>query len=423
VKLGPVRVVPRVDRRTTFELPAPWFVSYDIRGRHVERAGSHTGALTIADVSDLIISSTPASLLLHRLAELHARLKPGQFPVGTDVHDHLHINSTYWTSGFWPGALWQAAALEPDHGTFARWALEATEHHFGRERHDTHDVGFEYGQSSLAAYLALCHQGRTPVALCSRLKRSVVAAADELVSLAAGNGRAGTIPTNSSGPVADTIVDSMMNIAILPWATKLTGDRRYVRVAARHAHRIAQLLVRPDGSTIQAVNFDRATGRVQSFATHQGISEKSTWSRGEGWALYGFAQAAADLRDRSLLRVAERVAGYVAAHLPPGGVPRWDYDARPGAPVDVSAGAITSAGLMHLVTVCRQLTPPCPDATRWVSLSKAMLAGVLRYASARPPLGLLRGQALNERAHRAWFNGGELIFGLSYALEALKLQR
>jgi hypothetical protein len=51
-----------------------------------------------------------------------------------------------------------------------------------------------------------------------------------------------------------------------------------------------------------------------------------------------------------------------------------------------------------------------------------MLVGVLRYASAHPPLGLLRGQALNERAHGAWFNGGELIFGLSYALEALKLQ-
>jgi unsaturated chondroitin disaccharide hydrolase len=171
------------------------------------------------------------------------------------------------------------------------------------------------------------------------------------------------------------------------------------------------------------VNFDRATGQVQSFATHQGISEKSTWSRGEGWALYGFAQAAADLHDRPLLRVAERVAGYVATHLPAGDVPRWDYDAPAGAPVDVSAGAITSAGLMHLVGACRRLTPPCPDARRWISLSKAMLAGVLRYASVRAPLGLLRGQALNERAHGAWFNGGELIFGLSYALEALNLQR
>ncbi len=223
--------------------------------------------------------------------------------------------------------------------------------------------------------------------------------------------------------MADTIVDSMMNIAILPWATRITGDQAYVRLASRHAHRIASLLVRPDGSTIQAVNFDRASGRVESLATHQGISAKSTWSRGEGWALYGFAQAASDLRDKALVGVAERVAGYVSSHLPPGDVPRWDYDAPAGAPLDVSAGVITSAGLMHLASACRALSPPCPQSSRWTALSRSMLAGALRYASARPPLGLLRGQALNERARGAWFNGGELIFGLSYALEALRLQR
>jgi unsaturated chondroitin disaccharide hydrolase len=261
------------------------------------------------------------------------------------------------------------------------------------------------------------------VALCSRLRRSVVAAAHELVSLAASNRRAGTIPTNPHGPVADTIVDSMMNIAILPWATRLTGDRSFVRLASRHAHRVAALLVRGDGSTVQAVNFDRATGRVVSLATHQGISKTSTWSRGEGWALYGFAQAAADLHDRSLLRVAERVAGYVAGHLPAGGVPRWDYDAPRGAAVDVSAGVITAAGLMHLVSACRRLEPACPDAGRWASLSRRMLGGALRYASPRPPLGLLRGQELNEHGHGCWCNGGELIFGLTYALEALKLER
>jgi unsaturated chondroitin disaccharide hydrolase len=417
-----VQIVRHVGRSTTFDVPADWIVSYDDGGRHVEHAGPHPGSLTLSHVDNLIISSTPASLLLQRLAELHARLKPGQFPVGAGVGDQLHVNSTYWTSGFWPGALWQAAALAPDHGMFRDWALAATVHHFGQEGGDTHDVGFEYGQSSLAAYMALCHSGRAPVALCSRLKRSAVAAANELIRLAASNARAGTIPTNSQGPVADTIVDSMMNIAILPWASQVTGNPAYARVASRHAHRVAALLVRRDGSTTQAVNFDRATGRVESLATHQGIATTSTWSRGEAWALYGFAQEASLLHDRSLLGVAERVAGYVAGHLPAGDVPRWDYDAPAGAPVDVSAGAITAAGLVHLVAACRQLSPPCPDAGRWTSLSKAMLAGVLRYASAKPPLGLLRGQTLNERAHRQWFNGGELIFGLSYALEALKLQ-
>jgi hypothetical protein len=181
---------------------------------------------------------------------------------------------------------------------------------------------------------------------------------------------------------------------------------------------VAKLLVRRDGSTIQAVNFERRTGRVVSFATHQGLSKRSTWSRGQGWAVYGLAQAAAELHSRGLLRVAERTASYVAGHLPPDGVPRWDYDAPPGAPVDVSAGVITAAGLLHLVAACGVLGENCP---RWRPLGRRMLTGALAHASARPPLGLLRDQELNEHAGRAWFNGGELIFGLSYALEAIRL--
>jgi hypothetical protein len=459
VALGRVQIVRTlpVDGHASRPLPSPWAVSFDLHGNvhasvpvshgHGEAAGSKSGVLTFVGhgrVENLIISD-PAdrgSLLLHRLAELHARLAPGQFPIGADVRDRLHVSSTYWTSGFWPGALWQAAALEPAGGMFAGWALDSTVRHFGQERSDTHDVGFMYGQSSLAAYRALCPSGRArsrmtrarpgparPDAeraagarLCSRLRRSVIAAANELVKLAATNSRAGTIPTNSTGPEADTIVDSMMNIAILPWATRVTGNRAYAQLASRHAHRVAAMLVRPDGSTTQAVNFDRATGRVVSLATHQGISRTSTWSRGEGWALYGFAQAAAALRDRGLFRVAERVAGYVAGHLPAGDVPRWDYEAPAGAPLDVSAGVITAAGFIHLASACRALEGSCPGAARWISLSRAMLAGALRFASPQPPLGFLRSQVLNERVH-GWFNGGELIFGLAYALEALKLQR
>jgi unsaturated chondroitin disaccharide hydrolase len=409
------------------------------RWHHVEIAGGHAwidgrpaslsatngSRLTLtgrAQLQAVIVSqvSDRGALLLHRLAELHARLAPGQFPEGADIRDRLHVSNTYWTSGFWPGALWQAAAEHPAGGMFGRWALAATLHHFGQERTDTHDVGFMYGQSSLAAYRALCLEGRRQMALCSRLKRSVLAAADELMALAASNRRAGTIPTNSAGPEADTIVDSTMNDTLLPWASRLSGNRDYRRVAQRHADRVAALLVRRDGSTTQAVNFDRATGRVVSLATHQGLSKHSTWSRGEGWALYGFAELASELRDRSLLAVAERVAGYVARHLPSGGVPRWDYDAPPGAALDVSAGAITAAGLLHLASACRALDRPCAQASSWISLSHRMLAGVLQYASPQPPLGLLRGQVLNEHGHGCWCNGGELIFGLTYALEATR---
>jgi hypothetical protein len=253
----------------------------------------------------------------------------------------------------------------------------------------------------------------------------VLTAARELVALERSNAAAGTIPTNPHS--GNTIIDSMMNIAILPWASRVTGNPVYARVALRHAQVVASLLVRRDGSTAQSVNFDRATGSVLYVSTHQGLSDSSTWSRGQGWAVYGFASAAVDLHSAALLRVALRTAGYVARRLPAGGIPRWDYDAPAGAPVDVSAGVITAAGLMHLVAACQSFPGVCGGggggAGRWRALAQRMLAAALTRASAQPPLGLLRDQVLNERGRGCWCNGGELIFGLTYALEAEKLLR
>jgi unsaturated chondroitin disaccharide hydrolase len=451
--LPAIRLVPgsRFERSLAFS----WAVSMDIqvphgvqvvadfgmgpvtfsRSRHVEEVGLGPSTLAMhavggrAVVRGLIISDARdgAALLLHRLAELHARLRPDQFPEGADRHDQLHIASTYWTSGFWPGALWQAAALIRGDGSgmFTRWALSATLPHLGGERADTHDVGFEYGQSSLPALQAECH-GRAAArraALCSRLKRSVLAAADELMALERGNARAGTIPTDSQGPTADTIVDSMMNILILPYASRITGNPSYSRVASGHAHEVARVLVRRDGSTAQVVKFDRASGRVLGIGTRQGISAQSTASRGQAWAVYGFSEAALELRDRGLLRVALRTASYVQRHLPPGGIPRWDYDAPRGAPVDLSAGVITSAGLFHLASACAALPGVCGSTRAWKTLARRMLAASLARAYRRPPLGLLPDQVLNEHDRGCWCNGGELIFGLSYGLEALKLAR
>jgi hypothetical protein len=264
--------------------------------------------------------------------------------------------------------------------------------------------------------------GTGVASICPRLRASVLSAADELLALAASNPGAGTIPVNATDPVADTIIDSTMNIGILPWATAVTGNRAYAHLASHHAHAVASLLVRTDGSTAQAVYFDRQTGRVLSIGTHQGLSNTSTWSRGQAWAVYGFAQAAAQLDDRGLLAVAGHVASYVASHLPAGGIPLWDYDAPAGAPVDVSAGTITAAGLLHLAATCAALSG-CPAGAAWTPLARRMLAAALTRISTVPPLGLLRSQVLNEpgSGQGCWCNKSELIFGDTYALEALRI--
>jgi hypothetical protein len=402
-----------VDGRAVPSLPAP-------RAGAVLRLSAVRGR---ARLSGLIITNADrrASLLLHRLAELHARVSPGALLVGSDRRDRLYFRSL-WTSGFLPGAFWYAASLAPEEGLFAKWALAATVAHFGLEQTATHDVGFVYGQSSLLAWRHRCRTVSAPRRLCSRLRGSVLAAAGELRRLAATNPGAGTIPTSATSPTAETIVDSMMNIAILPWASRVTGGRSYRELASHQAHVIGSLLVRPDGSTYQAVHFDRSSGRIVFLGTHQGIADTSTWSRGQGWALYGFAQAAQDLRDADLLAIAQRLAGYAARQLPAGGAPPWDYSAPTGRPIDVSAAVIQSAGLLHLLLACNAAPGTCADTSAWAPMSRTMLTAALAHASTRPPLGLLSSQVLNGRGPTCC-NGGEVIFGLSYALEALVLER
>jgi unsaturated chondroitin disaccharide hydrolase len=370
------------------------------------------------------------TLLLHRLAELHAVTPPGKqvLGVGTDGVLRFHRG---WTRGLWPGALWQGAAITRS-PVFEKWALDATIGNFGGERSDTHDLGFMYGRSSVTAYERLCkpEPPKADERTCARLQRSGLTAADSLAALAATNPTAGMIPTRSSTlcrgcttpDEADTIIDSMMNLSLLLWAARETPAERgaYRDIVLRHADGAARLLVRPDGSTAQSVHTRRSDGAVLGTHTHQGFSDTSTWSRGQSWAIYGFADTALRTRSPALLDVAERTAAYVAAKDPNGLVPPYDYDAGPAAPTDTSAGVIGAAGLLLLEDACRRLDRCEGRATRWGDLGERMLRTSLAQTSATPPLGLLGGQVFSLGGIQEWDDRGEFIFGLDYGLEAVR---
>ena len=377
-------------------------------------------------------SRDPRSLLLHRLAALHAVTPRGRAPLGVGTDGRLRFHGG-WTRGFWPGALWQAADLTRS-DVFERWALRATLDNFGAEREDTHDLGFMYGRSSVAAYERLC---RTPkgkrsgdAGTCERLRRSALTAADSLAALARTNEAAGTIPTRSATPCrgcaslaeADTIVDSMMNVPLLLWAARETPAERsaYRDVALRHASGVAQHLVRADGSTAQSVHTRRDDGSVIGVHTHQGASDTGTWARGQSWAVYGFAETALLTRSPELLAVAECAAGYIAARDPNGLVPPYDYDAGPGAPTDASAGVIAAAGLLRLEDACRRLGGCADGGRRWHELGRRLIDSSVAQVGRQPPLGLLGGQVLSLGGSSTWDDRGEFIFGLDFALEALR---
>lgn len=401
-----------------------------------------TGAAELAAV--IISSSTdPGSLPLHRLAELHARLPAGAAVLGADGQDQLHMN-TRLAGGFWAGALWQAAALDPSGGLFAGWAERATSAQLAEEdraasaqggqtrqgisarpgppQSASSASGLTAIQGTLAAWRAFCRGRPVPSAECERLVRSALGAAATLETLAGTNPGAGTIPTSATAPVAETDIDSMMAVPLLTWAARIAHRADYARLALHQAHVVGALLVRSDGSTAEAVRFDRSTGRIRYLGTEQGLRTDTTWSRGEGEALYGFAAAASELRNTGLLGTAQRIAGYVSKTLPASGIPAWDDSAAPGAMPDLSAAAITAAGMFRLSAACHLMSSACSDSSQYAALGSRVLRAVLAAERTRPPLGYLGGQVLNARATGCWCNGGELVLGLTYALEALNLE-
>ena len=401
-----------------------------IGGRRV-RLGGPTGELLSISVRrgrlglDNAIAAPAKSreaLLLHRLAALQSRVPPSGSLVGADKRDRLHLRSRFWTRGFFAGSLWQAASLTQGSDLFAKWALRRTAANFGDERANSHDMGFMYETTSVEAYRRLCRSTRRRAGRqCRRLRASGLVAARQLVALARTNPGGETIPTRLHTPSrqeSDTIIDSLMNLPLLHWASRVTGDGSFRQVAARHARRVESLLVRRDGSTAQSVHQNRQTGRVIHIHTHQGRSAGSTWSRGQGWAIYGLTTSAVELRDRKLLAAAERTAGWAADHLPRSGVPLYDYSAAPNANIDTSAGVITAAGLFRLARACRDWSGACAQPERWKPLAQRLLAANLRYVSTSLPLGFF-GRQTAKVGGVAWDDQAELVYGQYYALEAI----
>jgi unsaturated chondroitin disaccharide hydrolase len=370
--------------------------------------------------------------LLHRLAELHARTPLGRFPVGIGDDDQRLRFTRDWTDGFWPGMLWLAADLTGPSAPFADWGRAATDRHRGRERDPIHDQGFRYLLSSAATHDRECRGPARTSTFCKRLRESAVKAANTLLELAADNEAVGTIPTVARDGVCrrcaspdegETIIDSLMNLSLLGWVWRERDDERYRELALRHARAVERLLVRSDGSTAQSVVASRVDGHVVSVGTRQGYSDTSTWARGQGWALYGFADVGARFRDRGLLAAAERVAGYVAGRLPASGIPAYDYDAPPPAPIDTSAGTITAAGALRLAAACETLPRACQDGPRWRQLGLRMLRASLGRVNRLPPIGMLGDQVYSLGGSSTWDDRGEYVFGLHYALDAVRRER
>ena len=265
-----------------------------------------------------------------------------RFPRTTKDNSLVSVPSRDWTSGFYAGILWQMYESTNDE-MWARAARRWTES-LEKEQYNTrtHDLGFmlycSYGNglrlAPSRAYEEVLMQGAR--SLSSRFRQST-----------------GTIKSWDHGawefPV---IIDNMMNLELLFWATKASGDSSFYDIAVTHARTTMNNHFRPDNSSYHVVDYDTVTGSVRERVTHQGYSDESAWARGQAWGLYGYTVTYRETKDRKFLDQAIRIADFMLGHqnLPADKVPYWDFDA-PGIPNeerDASAAAILASGLLEL---------------------------------------------------------------------------
>ncbi|OCK59898.1 glycoside hydrolase family 88 protein [Bradyrhizobium sp. LMTR 3] len=290
-----------------------------------------------------------------------------------------------WLCGFWVGLL-LTCYLHTNEKKYLIWARERMR--LVAQRADdpnTHDIGFIFDSSAIPAYAITGDRWYADIAM---------TAADKL--------RARIITTRSGaylaswGPLDDprgqcsSAIDTMANLSLLYWATNYSGDRSYRLAAEAHADMTAKAFIRPDHSTYHAVEYDVVSGARKRGYTFQGAGDESAWTRGQGWAIYGFVNSARETGQRRYLDLAEQLANYYMKRLAGRQVPPWDFDATEAdADIkDTAAAAVISSALLEL----GRLHPDGAAASAWTEKGLAMLEALCSDEFAREPLhrGLLK---------------------------------
>lgn len=271
--------------------------------------------------------------------------KPGRLPKSTDKEGKLSTSdSRWWCSGFFPGVLWYVyeGTNEPELKEWARMYTARIE----REKYTTnnHDVGFmlycSFGNGlrlgGYDAYKEVLLTGTE--SLSTRYKDNV--------------GAIRSWDWNQKVWQYPVIIDNMMNLELMMWAAKESGNKRFAEMAKSHADKTLKNHFRNDYSCYHVVSYDTITGKPHKKQTWQGYADESAWARGQAWALYGYTMMYRETGEKRYLNHAKKVAEYIMNHpnLPEDKIPYWDFNAPqiPNEERDASAGALIASALIEL---------------------------------------------------------------------------
>ncbi|MDF3078450.1 MAG: glucuronyl hydrolase [Sphingobacteriaceae bacterium] len=286
-----------------------------------------------------------------------------KYPRGSAKDGTLrYVGINDWTGGFWPGILWYMFEYTGDakwRATAEKWTASLESNQFNTSHHD---IGFMMYDSYGNGYRLTHNEAYKPILIQSAkslMKRYSPVAG----SIQSWNKKKSVGGKNTwEFPV---IIDNMMNLELLFFASKITGDNSYRDAAIKHAETTMKNHVRPDYSSYHVVSYDPATGAVKYRQAAQGFSDNSTWARGQSWGIYGFTVAYRETKDKRFLQTAQGMADFFLNHkkLPSDKVPLWDFNVGEAGyvpdwkfdpnqyqpiPRDASAAAITSSALLEL---------------------------------------------------------------------------
>ena len=245
----------------------------------------------------------------------------------------------WWTNGFWPAEMWQMYLHtgEAAYRAEAERAEEMLDAAFDEFDHLHHDVGFMWLISSGVNFRLTGNDAS---------RRRTLRAAN---MLAGRFNPAGFIRAWNDDKTGWAIIDCMMNLNLLYWASEYTGDPRFRKIAMAHADTALRTFLREDGSVEHIVCFDPETGAVADKLAGQGCARGSAWSRGQAWGLYGFTLSYLHTGKAEYLAAARKIADFFTACVAKTGyVPLCDFRQKEDDLFDSCAGSVAACGLIEL---------------------------------------------------------------------------
>jgi unsaturated chondroitin disaccharide hydrolase len=335
-------------------------------------------------------ASRPASIAAITKDEVSAAIRTAVSQVRHNLpaftycsQNHSSVNNFYpavpndqWTAGFWPGSIWLAYEATGD--KVFRYAAQIQVQSFlhrieNRIATDHHDMGFLYSPTCVAAWkLVGDEDGR----------KAALLAADQLLERFQEKGQF----IQAWGPMGEPdnyrfIIDCLLNLPLLYWASGETGDPRYREKALAHTHTTLAHSIRDDHSTHHTFYMDPETGAPVRGATQQGYRDESAWTRGQAWAITGLAFCYRYERKQVYLQVFEDLLAYYLRRLPGDLVPYWDLTFMEGdEPRDSSSAAIVACGLLEMAGMVEE-----GRASEMRELAARMLGSLWRAYAVRDP--------------------------------------